>query len=96
MDKGVLVHLPIELQYLVEPALTYGRFQFDADIFAFLEGATKAEKSELRGVADHARQGGHFKTVNKFLDRYEITEYQEAACLYFLFLVLDYAGLEFD
>jgi hypothetical protein len=93
---GVLAHLPEELSYLVEPALKYGRYQFDNEIFDFLEHATSEEMEELATIAERVLLNDHYLQVNRFLDRYDMTGYPEAARLYFLFGVLCYADLPFD
>ena len=95
-EPGILSQLPENLHYLISPALRFGRYQFDDEIFAFLDRATGAEMDELASVAEHVLLDDDYPRVNAFLDRYEITDFEEAACLYFLFLVLDYADLPFD
>jgi hypothetical protein len=93
---GVLAHLPDHLAYLIAPALKYGRYHFDDEIFQFLENATESEMDELAAVAERVLINGHYAEVNRFLDGHSMTEYPEAADLYFLFGVLDYADLQFD
>lgn len=95
-DIGVLARLPADISYLAEPALKYGRYQFDDDIFEFLDHANDAESTELAALAQRVLVNSHYAAVNEFLDRHPITDHEEAACLYFLFLVMDYARLEFD
>lgn len=93
---GVLAQIPDHLSYLVAPALKYGRYQFDQEIFDFLEHATSDEMEELAMTAERVLINNHYPEVNRFLDQYQITVYQEAAHLYYLFGVLDYADLQFD
>jgi hypothetical protein len=95
-DLGILADLPDDLSYLAEPALEYGRFQFDEHIFDFLESATPKQMEELASVAERVRINDHYPAVNRFLDKHPITEHEQTACLYFLFLVLDYAELSFE
>ncbi|QDS91593.1 hypothetical protein FF011L_03230 [Roseimaritima multifibrata] len=95
-DPGALSELPDELAYLTEPALEYGRFQFDDTIFDFLESATPQQMEELAAVAERVRINDHYPDVNRFLDKHPITDHEQTACLYFLFLVLDYADLSFE
>ncbi len=95
-DPGILNELPGELSYLVEPALEYGRFQFDEHIFNFLDTATPEQMEELASVAERVRLNDHYPAVNRFLDQYPITDHEQASCLYFLFGVLDYADLSFE
>lgn len=93
---GVLTQLPEALSYLVAPAMKYGRYQFEQEIFQFLEHATSDEMEELAMTAERVLANNHYPEVNRFLDRYDLTVYREAANLYFLFGVLDYADLHFD
>ncbi|WP_442506022.1 hypothetical protein SH528x_004842 [Novipirellula sp. SH528] len=95
-DPGILTELPDELSYLTQPALEYGRFQFDDHIFDFLESATPRQLDELAAVAERVRINDHYPDVNRFLDKHPITDQEQSACLYFLFLVLDYADLSFE
>lgn len=93
---GALKTLPPEIAYLAKPAIKYGRYQFDDDIANFLTSASKEEFDELKRIADKCKRGGHYVIVNKWLDEHNITQYEEAARLYFLFGVLDAAGIEFE
>lgn len=95
-DPGILVELPDELSYLVESALEYGRFQLDEHIFNFLDSATPKQMQELASIAERVRLNDHYPAVNRFLDQYPITDHEQAACLYFLFGVLDHADLSFE
>ena len=92
----ILTRLPPDLHYLIAPALKYGRHQFDEQIFAFLDRATAAEKDELRRTAERHGRRNDAAAVNAFLDEYPIDEYEDAARLYFLFGVMDHAGLDFE
>jgi hypothetical protein len=93
---GVLIHLPDTLSYLIGPAMKYGRYQFENQMSQFLEHATSDELEELAIIAERVLVNDHYPEVNRFLDRYRITEHEEAANLYFLFNVLDCAGFQFD
>jgi hypothetical protein len=93
---GILSSLPPHLAYLAKPAMKYGIHQFDADVDRFFENATQAEWDELRTLAASVRKGGHYKEVLKWLDTHQITEHVEASNLYFLFGLLDAAGLAFE
>ena len=95
-EPGILSELPDELSYLVEPALEYGRFQFDEHIFNFLDSATPAQMEELASVAERVRLSDHYPAVNRFLDQYPVTHHEQTSCLYFLFGVLDFADLSFE
>jgi hypothetical protein len=93
---GVLSQLPDDLSYLIAPALKYGRFHPDVQMIQFLGRATSDELEELAMIADRVLANNHYPAVICFLDQYPIDVYQEAANLYFLFGVLDYADLHFD
>jgi len=93
---GVLAQLPGDLSYLIAPAMKYGRYHFEQEMFQFLEHATSDEMEELAMIAERVLLNDHYAEVNRFLDQYAITDYPEAANLYFLFGVLDYADLQFD
>lgn len=95
-DPGVLADLPDDLRYLIAPALKYGRYQFDADIFKFLDRATGTEMEELAAVAERVLLNDHYSPVTAFLRLYPITEYEQSARLYFLFGILDHADLQFE
>ena len=95
-DPGVLLKLPDDLHYLIGPAMKYGRYQFDHHVFDFLDRATDGEMAELAAVAERVLLRDDYPRVNAFLDENEIAESEAAARLYFLFLVLDHAGLQFD
>jgi hypothetical protein len=92
---GVLVNLPPELDYLIEPAMKYGVYQTEDEKAGFLKTATSKQLEELRRVAERLRAGDDNHLVSIFLDRYPITKYEESANLYFLFGVMDAAHLQF-
>ncbi len=95
MPGSILDNLPPSLQYLKDPALRYGVHQFVGDVDEFLSAATSDEMSELAEIAARVLSEDHYPIVLQFIKEYQITEYPDAACLYFLFGVLDYAGLKF-
>jgi hypothetical protein len=92
---GVLSTLPAELAYLAQPAMRFGIYQFEDHVGAFLSAASNEDMEELARLAERVKFNDHFTLVNDWLDRYEMTEYREAANLYFLFGVMDAADLEF-
>jgi hypothetical protein len=95
-DIGVLAELPSELHYLIEPAMKYGRYQFDDDVDEFLRTVREDELIELEEIASRVRADGDYDKVKEWLHAYRITEFEEASRLYFLFGVLDAADLKFD
>jgi hypothetical protein len=52
--------------------------------------------TQLAGVAERVLQNNHFPLVMRFLNKYEITDHEESAKLYFFFGLLDHGGLKFD
>ena len=94
-DPGVLVHLPADLHYLIEPALRFG-LQTMPDVYQYLEQASPQQMDELRRIADRVLTNDHYPVVTKFLDVHSISEHPESAKLYFLFGALDSTGLQFD
>ena len=76
--------------------MRYGRYQFDDDIFGFLNRATDSELNHLASIAQRVLLNSDFARVTRFLREHPITDSEEAARLYFLFGVMDYAGLEFE
>lgn len=87
--------LPASLAYLQEPAEKYGALEFETRIFDFLDGASEEEMNELASLAERIRLGGDIDAINRWIDRFPITEHEEGARVYFLLLVLDLAGLDF-
>lgn len=96
MPESILDRLPVSLQYLKDPALKYGVYQFVSDIDGFLGTATSEEMAELTSVGDRVHSEKHYPMILEFIKEYPITEHPDSACLYFLFGVLDYAGIKFD
>lgn len=92
----VFPRLPTELHYLIGPAEKFGRYQFDDQIAEFLSSATESERNELVAVAERFRLNRHDHEFHAFLDQYPITDHEESACLYFLFGVMDAAGIDFS
>ena len=93
---GIMRWLPSELAYLAEPAMKYGIHHSDDEIDQFLSEATHQEMSELSLIAEKVRLTNHYPAVNAWLNKYNITEHKEAANLYFMFLLMDMAELQFD
>jgi hypothetical protein len=94
-NAGVLSKLPEELHYLIEPVLRCG-CRTEPDVFAFLDQAKKEEIDKFGQIAKRVLKNNHYPVVLKFLKKYEMTEHEECAKLYFFFGVLDYADLQFD
>ncbi len=89
---GSFVYLPEQLEYLIEPALKYGRYQFDNEVADFLDRATEDDLESLARVAARiTKEDGEL--IGRFLDEYEITDYEESAKLHFLFGLIDAADV---
>src|SRR5947208_14175362 len=93
---GVLAKLPVEAQYLIEPALKYGVHQGDDKRARFLQKILPMQMEELAAEAERYRLSEHHDLVGDFFDKYPINEYAEAAKLYSLFVILDESGLAFS
>lgn len=93
---GVLKNLAKELEYLIEPALKFGIYQFDDDRAEFLERATAEERDILSNVAERYRQSEHHELVAAFLDDWPPDKHPESAKLFWLFAVMSDAGLKID
>jgi hypothetical protein len=93
---GILLRLPPDLQYLISPAMRYGKYQWDHEIFEFLDSASEEEMEELAAIAERVLLNDDYPRVLAFLNEYPITGTRESACLYSLFGVMDYADLQFD
>jgi hypothetical protein len=94
-NAGILAKLPEELHYLIEPVLRCG-CRTEPEVFAYLDQAKKEEIDKLALIAKRVLKNNHYPVVLKFLNKYEMVEYEECAKLYFFFGVLDYADLQFD
>ncbi|MBM4068291.1 MAG: hypothetical protein FJ271_05025 [Planctomycetes bacterium] len=94
-NAGVLVQLPLELHYVIEPVLRY-ECRSESDVFAVLDSATSQVLNHLAHIAERVLTNDHYPMVNQFLDKYEINDHDECTKLYFFFGLLDHAGLSFD
>jgi hypothetical protein len=93
--SGVLENMPENLHYLIEPVLRYAcRTEWDA--FAHLDKATQTDMDYLAVIARKVFENDHYPLVTKFLNEYQMTEFDECAQLYFFFGLLDHGGLKFD
>jgi hypothetical protein len=91
---GGLTALPPELHYLIEPALKYGIYQFDDDIYRFMQSASEDDVRTLHELGRTVRENGHYDRVLGFLDRFDSWP-AEVAKLYFLFGVMDAIDVSF-
>jgi hypothetical protein len=92
---GILVELPADIAYLAEPALKF-RLTTEWDSSARLGQLTNVEMQQLAALAETVRTQNDYWTVLSFLNEHPIIDYDESAYLYFLFLMMDEAGLSFD
>jgi hypothetical protein len=76
--------------------MRYGIHQFDEQMDRFLRSASEVEMDQLARLAERVRLNNHYPRVNEWLDDHKITQYQEAANLYFLFGLMGAADLQFD
>lgn len=95
LRSGVLENMPETLHYLIEPVLRYAcRSEWDA--FTHLDKASQKDMDYLANIARKVLENGHYPLVTKFLNEYQMTEFDECAQLYFFFGLLDHGGLKFD
>lgn len=73
--------------------MKYGIHQFDDDVHRFLENASEDDLNALASIAERVRLEDHDDLIGRFLDEYPITDYEESANLYFLFGLIDAAGV---
>jgi hypothetical protein len=93
---GELLKLPADMHYLIGPALRYGQYQWDDDIFDFLDRASEAEMAELAALAERVLWNGDAPGVTAFLNEHPMTESDDVARLHYMFLMMDYSDLKFD
>ena len=88
--------LPDELHYLTEPAERYGEMGGDAEMLRFLQGADETQLADLAALAERIRLASHSARIHQWLEQYSITDHREAAAVYFLMLLLDLGGFDFE
>jgi hypothetical protein len=76
--------------------MRYGIYHFDNEMDAFLSSAPRAAIEELTSLAARIRSNNHYPRVKEWLDNFRMTQYAEAANLYFMFGLMDMAGLAFE
>ncbi|MCO6047840.1 hypothetical protein NG895_28375 [Aeoliella sp. ICT_H6.2] len=87
-------HLPEKLAFLKDPAIKYGKYQFDDERYDFVESMTAEQREELVAVrAALGKEESLYKLLDDWFDEYSITDHEEAALIYFMFGVLDAADL---
>ncbi|MBX9681475.1 MAG: hypothetical protein K2X38_22190 [Gemmataceae bacterium] len=93
---GVLVHLPQELHFLIEPALKYGFHRSDSEREKRKRRLTEEDLDVLAATAERYRLSDLHDEIGDFFDKFSISEYSEAAKLYWLFGLMDELGLQFS
>lgn len=86
-------NLPSELQYLVDAVQHCGQLSTEGDVMSFLDRASDGDLEVLARTAEQIRLHGHMKAINEWMDRFPLTEYQEAWLVYCLLLLMDHANL---
>lgn len=75
-DEIAFPPLPEELEYLLEPAIRYGRkYQFFGDAQRFAEKAEESELEALAAIAERARLSSDYQRFSEWW--YEVDEIQE-------------------
>jgi hypothetical protein len=87
-------HLPKELEYLREPATTYGKYTSEQQVLAFLDQARPEDLDALARTAERIRLNDHNELINEWFDRFPFDKHQESWLVYWLFGVMDHAGLQ--
>lgn len=78
--------LPDELHFLVKPAEQYGGIQFPAEVAKCLNELTEEEERKFnRLIVEIEKRPGQ---IDRFLDKYRMTEHPEARHVYFLWSLL--------
>ena len=86
-DIGVLKFLPESVRFLAEPAIRFsGKVR---------KGFSEAEKKELEQLAVTCRDGNLYDAVERFLDEYHMTKYEESLALFQLFGAMDRLKLSY-
>ena len=68
-DEPVIPPIPEELEYLIDPAIEYGRkYQFDDAVQWFLENAEESAFETLAAIAERARIYGHYARFLQWAD----------------------------
>jgi hypothetical protein len=89
-------NLPHELNYLIEVAEAYAAHSTEGEMLDFLEHAHEKDLEILARTAERIRLNGHIKTINEWMDRFDMVEHQEAWMVYCVLGLLDHAGLKFE
>ena len=60
--------MPVELEYLIEPGIRYGRaYHFDNDVDWFLENAEESDFDHLATLAERARLAGDYPRLIQWM-----------------------------
>ena len=78
--------LPLRLRYLGDFAERYGKYQFPAEVAAFFDSMTDADRNALDDLLVDVERD--FDAINEFLDEFNMTKHQESNHLYFLVSLL--------
>lgn len=89
-------NVPKELDYLLEPAESYGCYATEHEMIAFLENATDSDTDLLARTAERLRLSGDKRILDSWLDKNLDGDHEEAWRVYCLLGVMDHAGLDFE
>jgi len=92
---GVLEQLPMELHFLIGPALRFA-CRSEIDAFDHLDNLKPDDLELPAQIAAQVLKEDKFPRVMEFLREYPLNEYDECAQLYFFFGLLDHGGFKFD
>ncbi len=96
IDIGVLRDMPQHLQYLVGPAMIYGRYQFDDDIDEFVHTISTQDLNILKQLAGEFYEKRHYRDLEDWARKFKMIDHPEIKRLVFLFAVMDALGLKFN
>ena len=94
-DKPDWSRIPRRLAFMIEPAKQYGHIQFEAEVEAFDQSASAAQRAELRALArrlweERDCEDGH--AVVEWVVKQDLAKHAEAARIEFLMMLLQRLG----
>jgi hypothetical protein len=89
-------NLPSELEYLREPADSFGRYSSEGEVGDFLARATPEDLELLARTAEQVRVNRHHELITQWFERNPFDTHYEAWLVYWLFGVMDHAGLRWE
>jgi hypothetical protein len=88
--------LPDSLHYLIPTTDIYGHLHSEQLVEEFLLNADQPSIEQLASLAEEIRSKQHYAVVLAWLKKYPIDKHPEACKIFWLFGLLDLAGLDFE